>query len=63
MTIYHGTTDDTLAVASARDAVAAWTREGSEARLREYAGVGHSPTDKMHADLWDDMKMSLRTQR
>jgi predicted esterase len=63
VTAYHGSADDVLSIQGARAAVAAWTRAGSEAQLREYAGVGHSPTDKMHADLWDDMRLSLRTQR
>ena len=60
VTAYHGTADELVAIQGARDAVDAWKREGNEATLREYAGIGHSPTDKMHADLWSDMEKALR---
>lgn len=63
LTAYHGTADDTVAVQAARDAVDAFRREGSEAVLREYAGVGHEPSDKMHADLWADMQSALVGRR
>lgn len=59
LTAYHGGADDTLAIQAARDAVDAFKREGCEAVLREYAGVGHEPSDKMHADLWADMQKAL----
>ncbi len=47
----------------ARDAVDAFQREGGEAVLREYAGVGHEPSDKMHADLWADMQKAIVSRR
>ena len=57
---YHGTADEVIAIRDVRDSVAAWGRAGSEARLREYAGVGHTATDAMHADLDADMHQAIK---
>ena len=56
---YQGTADEVLAIQVGRDSVEAWKREGNEAQLREYAGVGHTATDEMHHDLWIDMQKAL----
>ncbi len=56
---YHGTADDVFAVQLARDAIKAFEQQGNEARLREYAGVSHAPTDALHADLRADMQKVL----
>jgi len=56
---YHGTADDVIPVQAARDSVDAFKRAGSDARLREYAGVRHTATDAMHADLDVDMQKAL----
>jgi predicted esterase len=53
---YQGAADDVFPIASTRASVEGFTRAGGDARLREYAGVKHSPTDAMHKDLWADMQ-------
>jgi len=62
LTAYHGTADDILAIQVTRDAVNAFKREGNQAQLREYAGVRHTATDEMHADLDADMHKALQTK-
>ena len=59
LTAYQGTADDVFPIASTRASVEAFTREGADAKLREYPGVKHSPTDALHEDLWSDMKSAL----
>lgn len=52
---YHGGKDDVFRVEDAREAIAAYKTAGGSAVLREYAGVGHDPSDRMHKDLDDDI--------
>jgi phospholipase/carboxylesterase len=59
LTAYHGTADDVLPIQVVRDAVDTLKRFGSEAQLREYAGVRHTATDAMHDDLRRDMQKAL----
>ena len=59
---FHGTADDVVAVQLARDAVNAFKQQGNVAEMREYAGVHHSPTDKMHDDLNAEMVKTLKAR-
>lgn len=51
---YHGTADEVVPIAAARESIAAFQAQGGS-RLREYPGVRHTATDAMHADLDADM--------
>lgn len=52
---YHGTTDPIVPIEHDRATVTALSQLGYAATLREYAGVGHAPNDKMHDDVTADM--------
>jgi predicted esterase len=56
---FHGTKDDLLAIDLDRAAIEAFKRQGNRAELREYAGVGHDPSDKMHVELDAEMLKTL----
>lgn len=56
---FHGAKDDEFPIALARAAVDGFKQQGGAAELREYAGVGHSPSDKLHADLDVEMMKVL----
>lgn len=56
---YHGTADDVIPIQLDRDSIAALTRAGDDAKLREYAGLGHSASDELHDDLKADMQKLL----
>lgn len=55
----HGTADRMLDVKWGREAVQAFKNEGNDATLREYEGVGHTITAKMHEDLWSAIGKAL----
>ena len=57
---FHGTADDVLPIQLVRDAVKAFKEQGNEAEIREYAGVRHTATDQMHADLNAEMLKTLK---
>lgn len=59
---FHGTADDVVAIQLDRNAVNAFKQQGNLAEIREYSGVGHDPTDKMHADLNAEMLKSLKAR-
>ncbi len=61
ITAYHGVNDKTFPVPLARDGATALKAVGVEMELREYANVDHSPSDKMHEDLWVDMQKAMMT--
>lgn len=56
---FHGAADDVVSVRYAREAVAAFTREGNQATLREYPSVGHAPSARMIADIHAAMRDRL----
>lgn len=56
VTAYHGVADDVVPIAAVRESVEAIKKNGGDALLREYPGVKHTATDKMHEDLRADMK-------
>lgn len=56
ITAYHGAADDVIPLATVKENVEAIKKIGGDIELREYAGVKHTATDKMHADLNADMQ-------
>lgn len=56
---FHGTNDPVIQFKYAKAAVDAFAREGNDARLREYAGVGHEVTPAMRADLIAELQAAL----
>ncbi|MBX3222955.1 MAG: dienelactone hydrolase family protein [Labilithrix sp.] len=56
---FHGTADRVLDVKWGREAVNAFKEQGNEAELREYEGVGHTITSRIHEDLWDAIRKAL----
>ncbi|MBS2012634.1 MAG: dienelactone hydrolase family protein [Deltaproteobacteria bacterium] len=51
VTAFHGKLDEVIPVQAARDTIAAFTKQGLRATLKEYEGVRHRPSDELHADL------------
>lgn len=51
VTAFHGKLDEVIPVQAARDTIAAFTKAGLPATLKEYEGVRHRPSDELHADL------------
>lgn len=60
---FHGDADGRVSVARARDSVAALTAIGLDAGLREYAGVGHTISPAMRADLLRAIAEAARSLR
>jgi phospholipase/carboxylesterase len=56
---FHGSGDDVITLAADRTTIAAFKAEGNSAELREYAKVGHSPSDELHADLNSEILKAL----
>ncbi len=56
---FHGRSDDVVSIQYAREAVAAFRAEGNEATLREYANVGHAPSERMIGDVHAEMARRL----
>lgn len=59
ITAYHGTADDIIPITTVRENVEAIKKLGGDVVLREYAGVKHTATDKMHDDLRADMVAAM----
>lgn len=59
VTAFHGTADGVIQLEFGREAVLAFKAEGNDAALREYEGVGHSITPRMHQELWDAIGRAL----
>lgn len=53
---YHGVDDDFLPITAVRASIQAIKSIGGDVELREYPGIKHSATDKMHDDLRGDMQ-------
>ena len=51
LTAFHGKQDDVVPIQAARDTIAAFTKAGLRATLKEYEKVGHRPSDELHAEL------------
>jgi phospholipase/carboxylesterase len=60
---FHGTTDPVLAFKWGQGAVNAFKEQGNNAVLKEYAGVGHTITPEMRADLWAEITKVLPSAR
>lgn len=56
---FHGTADRVLDVKWGREAVHAFKEQGNDAELREYEGVGHTITARIHDDLWSAIQEAL----
>jgi phospholipase/carboxylesterase len=56
---FHGTNDNVLAFKWGQGAVNAFKEQGNDATLKAYAGVGHSITPEMRADLWAEIQKAL----
>jgi len=59
---FHATADDVVSLTSDRASVDAFKAQGNRAELREYPGVKHSPSDKLHADLNDEILTALEAK-
>jgi phospholipase/carboxylesterase len=59
----HGTADNVLAYQWGSGAVNAFKEQGNDATLRSYAGVGHTITPEMRADLWSEIQKALPLTR
>ena len=55
----HGTADRVLDVKWGREAVHAFKEQGNDAEMREYEGVGHTITSRIHDDLWSAIQEAL----
>jgi phospholipase/carboxylesterase len=58
---FHGTTDKVLDIKWSREAVNAFKEQGNDAQLKEYEGIGHTMSPKMHEDLWAAITRVLPT--
>ena len=55
----HGASDGLIEVEMARSTVAKFKEEGAMVVLREFAGVGHTITSEMRADLLDHLRQAI----
>lgn len=60
ITEYHGVADDQLRIEGVRDGVKMIQAIGGDITLREYPGIKHTATDKMHDDLRVDMQNAMK---
>ena len=56
---FHGTADTVLAYKWGQGAVNAFKEQGNDATLRTYAGVGHTLTPEIRADLWTELQKAM----
>ena len=61
MIAFHGTTDKVLDIKWGREAVNAFKEQGNDAQIKEYEGIGHTMSPKMHEDLWAAITKVLPT--
>ncbi len=60
---FHGSGDDMITLAVDRATIEAFKKEGAKAELREYAKVGHNPSDELHTDLNNEMVKALESAK
>jgi phospholipase/carboxylesterase len=56
---FHGTGDRVIEIKWSRETVNAFKERGNQAELREYDGVGHTMTPRIHEELWAAMTKAL----